>query len=216
MSVANYSSFSEERYKSAFAVKLREKLLQSPEDVKNLAEYLGCSVQAINQYKLGQSMPKVENLIKIAQFYNCSLDNLIGLSDVESTSPTIQNVCEYTGLSERAVEHLHNCVEGLQKDNSYYEIVSDLLSNDEFYHSIAYLKRAKRVEAQIADQKKTNPEGFNILQSFAESFSDREIMSDNSNNGVRLSHRQSIEFYLQCASDCFRRLCGHIVKGEKQ
>lgn len=107
----SYSSFIEEKANSTFAKRLREEFLTDSARVQQLADCLGCSTQAINQYKQGTSFPKMENLIKIAEFYNCSLDYLIGLSDVKSPEADLQSVCEFTGLSETAVSVLHNNAE---------------------------------------------------------------------------------------------------------
>lgn len=108
------ASYNEEKYHSAFATVLREEFLKTPEDVKKLADYLQISPQAVNQFKQGQSFPKIENLIKIAQFYNCSLDYLIGLSDVHTPEADRKAVCEYTGLSEAAVWRLNQNVKSVQ------------------------------------------------------------------------------------------------------
>ena len=107
MPKTSYASFDEEKYHSAFATVLREEYLRTAEDVKKLADYLQISPQAVNQFKQGQNFPKTENLVKIAQYFNCSLDYLIGLSDVRSPDADVQAVCDYTGLSEKAVSHLH-------------------------------------------------------------------------------------------------------------
>jgi len=114
MPKSSYDSFNEEKYHSAFARVLREELLTKSEDVKKLADFLQISQQAVNQFKQGQSFPKIENLIKIAQYFNCSLDYLIGLSDVRSPNADVQAVCNYTGLSEPAVWKLHKEVESIQ------------------------------------------------------------------------------------------------------
>lgn len=75
-------------------------------DVSKMAEYLNCSPQAINQYKQGTAVPQVEKLIKIAEYFNVSTDYLLGLSNVKSTDTELKGVCEYTGLSEKAVNVL--------------------------------------------------------------------------------------------------------------
>lgn len=77
-------------------------------DTNELKEYLGCSIQAINQYKLGISRPSLENLCKIADFYGVSTDYLLGRTETRSPNATIQAVCEYTGLSESAISCLHS------------------------------------------------------------------------------------------------------------
>jgi len=114
MSKSSYASYSEEKYHSAFARILREELLKTSEDVKGLSEFLQISPQAVNQFKQGQNFPKTENLVKIAQYFNCSLDYLIGLSDVRSPNAEVQAVCDYTGLSEPAVCRLHHTVESIE------------------------------------------------------------------------------------------------------
>ena len=100
------STFNSERYRSGFAVRFRE-LVGGPDDVRNIAAFLGISPQAVNQFKLGQAFPKVENLLKLAEYFDCSLDYLIGMSDVKTPLATVKAACEYTGLSEEAVTTLH-------------------------------------------------------------------------------------------------------------
>lgn len=94
-------------YDDHFPRLLREELCITADDIKNLASKLGCSTQAINQYRNGIAYPKTENLIKIAHIYNRSLDNLIGLSDVKTPNAEVQAICKYTGLSEESVDALH-------------------------------------------------------------------------------------------------------------
>ena len=76
----------------------------------NIAAMLGCSAQAISQFRNGKAIPKMENLVTLSHYFGCSLDYLIGMSDVRSPETDIQAVCEYTGLSEQAVMALktHN------------------------------------------------------------------------------------------------------------
>lgn len=77
-------------------------------DVKNIAKLLNCSQRAINQFKQGITVPRVDKLIKIAEFYGVSVDYLLGLNDVKSTDTNIKSICDYTGLSEAAINNLHN------------------------------------------------------------------------------------------------------------
>lgn len=74
-------------------------------NTKELAEYLGCSLQAINQFKAGKSMPKTENIIKMAEFYGVSIDYLLGVSDF---AQPYMSVSEYTGLSKKAIDTLRH------------------------------------------------------------------------------------------------------------
>lgn len=76
-------------------------------DSQALAKHLGCSIQAVNQYKQGTAFPKVGNLIKIADYYNISVDYLFGITDTKTRNTDVQAVVEYTGLSEDSVKRLH-------------------------------------------------------------------------------------------------------------
>ena len=73
---------------------------------KALAEYLGVSVQAVNQYKQGTAFPKTENLIKIAEFYGISVDYLLGRTSIPNMDANMQAVHRMTGLSVEAISKL--------------------------------------------------------------------------------------------------------------
>lgn len=79
-------------------------------DNNSLKDFLGCSIQAVNQYKLGISRPSIENLCKIADFYGVSTDYLLGRTENKTTNPKLQEVSEYTGISAAAAEYLHNSI----------------------------------------------------------------------------------------------------------
>lgn len=87
--------------------KLSKRLQNVISDPKALAKHLGVSVQAINQYKQGTAFPKVENLIKIADYYNISIDYLIGITDTKNRDTTMQSACDFTGLSEDSIAFLN-------------------------------------------------------------------------------------------------------------
>ena len=80
-------------------------------DTAELADYLGCSIQAISQFKRGTSYPKIENIAKIAKHYDVSIDYLFGLTDVRTPDINVQAVSKYTGLSEKSIETLHAMAE---------------------------------------------------------------------------------------------------------
>ena len=97
-----YDSTIAEKARAPLAMRLQQ--LTAESGVSALAAYLDCSVQAVNQYRQGTSFPKTENLIKISNFYNVSVDYLLGITKTKNRDTTVQAVCEYTGLSEIAVE----------------------------------------------------------------------------------------------------------------
>lgn len=48
---------------------------------KDLAKTLNCSQQVYSNYELGQRDIPTDILIKLSQFYNVSVDYILGLSD---------------------------------------------------------------------------------------------------------------------------------------
>ncbi|MBG9785014.1 helix-turn-helix domain-containing protein [Shouchella lehensis] len=48
---------------------------------QDLADLLGISVRAVQHYATGSRYPDFEGLIKLADFFNVSLDYLVGRSD---------------------------------------------------------------------------------------------------------------------------------------
>lgn len=90
---------------------LSSRLSELISDAGELANYLGCSTAAVNQYRLGTSRPSLENIRKIALFYHTSTDYLLGLPwGAKDINSDIRNAMEYTGLSEKALEKLHSCL----------------------------------------------------------------------------------------------------------
>ena len=167
----------------------------------------------INNWESGANNVKADDIENICRVFGVSADWLLGLSDIETPNAEVQAICNYTGLSESAVEHLHTCVEQLNPKNTYFDIVSGLLSGDDFYNAIAYLKRAKQIEEKASERRKSDPDSFDKVQAVHESLADMAVMRNKSGQGVYLSLRQSVDFYLQCAVDCYKRLCDSMLKG---
>ena len=126
-----YDSSIAEKANAPLAKKLRALV---GADSRALADYLGCSVQAVNQYKNGVAYPKTENLIKIAEYYGISVDYLLGLTGVPNRDTRIQSAHDITGLSVGAICKLHD----MKKDNQktgFLDIISLLIEdeNAEFF-----------------------------------------------------------------------------------
>ena len=107
--------FDEKRERALFPSKLNS-ILETEEDVEKLREYLGVSIQAINQYRHGVSYPKMENLIKIAECFGTSVDYFLGFTDVPNRDSSIQSVNIATGLSPDAICFLHDLHEEAKKN----------------------------------------------------------------------------------------------------
>jgi transcriptional regulator with XRE-family HTH domain len=106
--MARKSKLSSETEKEVFPSRLSELMDETiPKTTQEtLAQYLGITRQAVGFYKSGQSSPDFSTLIKIAKYFNVSTDWLLGISDIRSSDTDLQAVCEYTGLSEKAIDNI--------------------------------------------------------------------------------------------------------------
>ena len=54
---------------------------------KDLAEYLNCSQVSYSYYEIGKRDLPISALIRLAEYYNCSTDYLLGLTDEKTPYP---------------------------------------------------------------------------------------------------------------------------------
>lgn len=63
-------------------IKIKERLAGLKEhsalSSREIAEIIGISKRSFNEYLSGDIKPSIENLIKLANLFNCSLDYLVG------------------------------------------------------------------------------------------------------------------------------------------
>ncbi len=97
MSKKGRNTYDDKKANTHLARFLRERV----SDPQKLADYLKCTVQAVNQYKNGTAFPKVENLILIAEYYGVSLDELVGNAPNDTVSKLV--TC---GFSLKAAKEL--------------------------------------------------------------------------------------------------------------
>ena len=64
-------------------MKLRIRDLREDNDLTQtkLAQFLGCTQQTYSRYESGEITIDIHSLIKLAKFYNTSIDYLVGLTD---------------------------------------------------------------------------------------------------------------------------------------
>lgn len=49
--------------------------------IRAVSEYLGCNRDVYSRYEKGQRQIPVDLALRLAKFYNCTLDYLLGVSD---------------------------------------------------------------------------------------------------------------------------------------
>ncbi len=77
-----------------------------------LARAIGTSQQNINRWEKDEAVPGIDFFIKLAQFYNITIEELLGLSDFQTTLP----IHTKPDKSPKALSDF---------DNEYVDILSD-------------------------------------------------------------------------------------------
>jgi transcriptional regulator with XRE-family HTH domain len=92
-----------EKTKLFFSIQLNELLCKKETAQEDLAKKTGLSMSSISTYRNGKAEPKITAFNEIANALNVSADYLLGNTTVTSPKPEMQAACEYTGLSEDAI-----------------------------------------------------------------------------------------------------------------
>ena len=67
---------------------------------------VGVSKSTIGLYENGDTLPDIATIYSLAKYYGVTLAYLLGETVVKRDNATLREVCDYTGLSEEAVELL--------------------------------------------------------------------------------------------------------------
>ena len=58
---------------------------------KEVADYLNCSQVAYSYYEIGRRDIPTTTLVRLAKYYKCSTDYLLGLTDKKEPYPPVKN-----------------------------------------------------------------------------------------------------------------------------
>lgn len=105
-------------FNNILAVRLRQLMYGSGTTQQELAEKTGCSRQAIAQYMDGSNAPNIDKLILIAEFFNVSIDYLVGKDKEQTEEELVQSIVNYTGLDENSIEALQTIKNSKMSINS--------------------------------------------------------------------------------------------------
>ena len=70
---------------------------------EDVAKALGCSISAVGNYENGNRTPDFDGLVALADLFTTTTDYLLGRTDVKTDDKDLKFICDYTGLSEKAV-----------------------------------------------------------------------------------------------------------------
>lgn len=87
-----------------------ERLIQLREESglsrQQVADDLQISRASLEYYEKEKRAPDIETLYNIAEYFHTSADYLLGRTPNKTIDAELQAACEYTGLSEKAIENI--------------------------------------------------------------------------------------------------------------
>lgn len=143
-----------------------------PKHLAQWGELFGVTRQTITNWQMRDASPDIIKLTSIARHFGVSTDYLLGLSDTKSPDISVRATAEYTGLSEEAVEKLHNGIVdnvaygarlNQQKRYDYLRIASEFICSNEFSEIIHRLANAEKCAHKEALLRNLNEDRFTAL-----------------------------------------------------
>lgn len=107
---------SKNTYVEVFGKRLKELRKANGYTIEQFAEAVGISKSTVGYYENNNRMPDIEILSRIADVLNVSADYLIGKTNTTATKGKTKTVCDFTGLSDTAVEYLAELVKNKRFD----------------------------------------------------------------------------------------------------
>lgn len=90
-----------------YAARLRQVREDREVPIERICTALGITPDTYRKYESGCVMPKIQNVIKLADFFSVSIDYLIGHDTRDCADTTEEAVCNYIGFSPEAVRAWH-------------------------------------------------------------------------------------------------------------
>lgn len=113
--------------KDVFSERLENLRIEQGITRQKVADDLQISRASLEYYEKGKRVPDIVTLCAIAEYYNVSADYLLGRTTNKTTDTDLQAVCDYTGLSEKAINNIiHKCrnklVNGIMSELDFVNI----------------------------------------------------------------------------------------------
>lgn len=204
-------------YHEPFAVRLRELLEERETSQAVLAEYIGITRQAVSAYSLGTTLPDIEKLEKIANYFQVSADYLLGRTEIKQLDAEKQAVAEYLQLSEEAIDamkrlkycYLEQRIEhGYQlttQDEPLMDVLSDFIETMDLSKAMSNLYRAIEA-AHLYGNSSNRPEWFQLDEEEKEALHTLE-----SKGFISLSISEKASYYKQAALETVQNAINRLL-----
>lgn len=130
--------------------RIRELRKQHKMTMKELGAVVGLAESTISQYETGKRQPDNETLLKLGEYFNTSVDYLLGSTRTNENAPTL------TQKDERDIEkRLQNTIEELESLQDGLTFSGEALDDESRELLAISLKNSLEIAKRAAKQKYT-------------------------------------------------------------
>jgi transcriptional regulator with XRE-family HTH domain len=137
-----------------FAQRLNDILRDKEITQDQLCKDTSIGASSISAYRNGLTDPTIINLRKMANRIGVSCDYLLGLSEVKSPNPKINEIEAYTGLSEDAIAIFHKLRNAHPQFSYRIHVMNAVISADGLDELLDCLYTALQKEHELASKAK--------------------------------------------------------------
>lgn len=122
--------------RSAFPDILSDLISDSGKKLREIARESGIGVSQLSAYQSGKNEPNMSTLVKLSDYFNVSVDFLVGKSSAATYDTKVGYVRDFTGLTKTAIQEL-----SWIKDNypEYAAVFSVIIENSGFEYFLSLL-----------------------------------------------------------------------------
>lgn len=167
--------------------KIKEIRKENNLNQSEFGKLFGLTQNTITNIENDKRLPTYEILTEISKQFNVSTDYLLGVSEAKTSNIELKAICDYTGLTEEAVNKLH---EMLVIDDENYNInskfINDFLSSSLFNTLLIFNDTLNNLEKNLLyhlsiffedkEKAKEIKEKIGSIYPLAEIFNKRELI----------------------------------------
>lgn len=119
--------------KISFAQRFKSLRMSREVSMSQLADSLSTSKSTISKYENGHLHPRKDALVKIAEFFNCSIDYLVGLTDDPSANGNTYNDIEKKIITKEDCTEINSMVDTLIKElesSNHFTLDGDIIDEN--------------------------------------------------------------------------------------
>lgn len=195
-----------------FPSRLRGLMEEHQTKQKDLAAAIGMRPQTVSLYIQGQSAPDINCLNKIADYFQVTSDYLLGRTSDPSIDLDSRSVCDYTGLSPKAVNILHLMNESRANIGDIrITLIDHILESDILWSQIVkHLQSAYQLrKGYTLELDQDVKEALERIKHLNSKGLTKYIISDGS-----VASDMQIQFATDASKALFRALINHMLETE--